>query len=214
MHKVNITPDEKSKVKVIQEILSVLKNAESLASSFQQICNLLPGAYENPDSVSAKIMIDDQIFYSQSFKETQWVEKHIFETPGIKESALEIYFTHNYLEKVNRDFILKDTSFLVSVATILSGAISRFELTKLLYENTERLKELRGIKMTAEVLNRSTTLEESLQEICSFLPEAWQFPEYTVTRITYEDKVFKSRNFKETPWVQSQQFETPMGKKD
>ncbi len=213
MHKSNIVQEDDNKAIVIQKILALLNNSDSLAASLQEICNLLPGAYANSDLVSAKMVIDDKVFYSKNFKETQWQEKHVFETPGIKESAVEIYFTHNYLEKAGQDFILKDTNFLVAVATLLSGAISRSELKKLLYENTERLKELRGINRTADILSRGTTLEESLQEICSFLPEAWQYPEFTVTRITYEDKVFKGRNFKVTPWVQSQQFETPDGKK-
>jgi len=212
MHKVH-KQEEGGKMIVLQNIISVLNNSNSLNTLLQKICDLLPEAYTDHGSVSAKIVIDSRVFYSRNYKETQWLERHVFDTPGTKECALEIYFTHKYLEEARRDFALKDTHFLVTVATLLSGAIARSELEKLLYENTERLKELRGINRTTDILSRSATLEESLQEICFFLPEAWQYPEYTASRITYEDKVIKSRNFKVTPWLQSQNFETPDGKK-
>ena len=52
-------------------------------------------------------------------------------------------------------------------------------------------------------------MEKSLQEICAVIPEAWQFPESTVVRLVFGKDVFTSNNFRETPWVQKQVFETP-----
>jgi len=79
---------------------------------------------------------------------------------------------------------------------------------KLLAERKERLKELACINKTTNILKEGKSVEESLQQIVMILPEAWQYPEYTVSRITFDKKKFTSSNFKETEWVQQQTFTT------
>src|SRR5512133_3766546 len=83
------------------------------------------------------------------------------------------------------------------------------DLTDLLFQHTERLKELQGINKTVALLNQNKPLDESLQEICSLIPQAYQYPEHTCVRITFDNNTFVSKNFSETPWKQSQFFEIP-----
>jgi CheY-like chemotaxis protein len=85
---------------------------------------------------------------------------------------------------------------------------SKSDYEKLLAERKERLKELACINQTTEILKEGKTIEESLQKITMILPPAWQFPEYTVARIIYDGKEFRSPEFKETEWLQSQKFTT------
>ncbi len=201
------------KLYAINNIVKLLHEGKSFELTIQNICNIIQQAYVHPEYVSVKISIDETQFLSNNFFESQWFERRTFETPGKNLCSLEIYFSRELIEHAEKNFILKDDSFLDNLATLLIGSISRFHLEKLLYENTERIKELKGITRTTDILNKGETLEESLQRICAFLPEAWQYPEYTVARVVYDDKIFKSKKFKETPWVQKQFFETPDNKK-
>ena len=89
---------------------------------------------------------------------------------------------------------------------------AKVDLTNILFQHTERLKELQGINKTVALLNQNKPLDESLQEICSLIPQAWQYPEFTCVRITYHNNTFVSKNFSETPWKQSQSFDIPGGK--
>jgi len=212
MHK-DTTYKNNLKLVAIHEILGIVHDGKSFELSIQQICSIIPKAYVHPEYVSVRICIDEYQFQSENFKESQWLERRLFKTPGENPCSIEIYFSRDFIEQTNKKFLLKDDSFLNHLVTIISGTISRFHLEKLLYENTERIKELKGINRTTDILKKGETLEESLQRICAFLPEAWQYPEYTVARILYDNKVFKSRKLKETPWVQRQEFETPDNKK-
>ncbi|MBA7516210.1 hypothetical protein ES705_08256 [subsurface metagenome] len=204
---------ENLKLFAINEIVKLLRDCKSFELSIQQICDIIPRAYPYPEYVSAKITVNEKQFFNDNYKESQYLEKCSFETPGMNICSIEIYFSRDFIKLSDKDFLLRDDNFLNNLATIITGSISRFLLEKLLYDNAERIKELKGINRTTDILNRGETLEESLQEICAFLPEAWQFPEYTAARIIYDNKVFKSKNFKETPWVQRQYFETPDNKK-
>jgi Pyruvate phosphate dikinase, AMP/ATP-binding domain len=82
------------------------------------------------------------------------------------------------------------------------------DINKLLAENTERLKELACINETTKIIKEGKSVEESLQKIALRIPKAWQYPEYTVSRIIFGSHEFRSPDFKETEWSQKQNFQT------
>ncbi len=82
------------------------------------------------------------------------------------------------------------------------------DINKLQAEARERLKELAAINQTTQILNEGKSIEETLSRLVDILPPAWQYPEYTASRITFEELEFTSRNFMPTSWVQRQAFET------
>ncbi|MDA3820879.1 MAG: pyruvate, phosphate dikinase [Candidatus Delongbacteria bacterium] len=82
------------------------------------------------------------------------------------------------------------------------------EIKDLAFENKERLKELACINKTSALIKSGKPVNEVLHRIVDNLPDGWQYPEYTVARICYDDKAFLSQGFKKTEWKQSYEFET------
>ncbi len=80
-------------------------------------------------------------------------------------------------------------------------------------ENIERLKELAAINGTTAILKAGKPINESLQQICLLLPQAYQYPKYTTVRITYGTEQCTSVGFKKTKWIQTQDFESVDGQK-
>ena len=67
----------------------------------------------------------------------------------------------------------------------------------------ERLKELNclyGIDKISKI--QGITIEELLKRTVRLIPSSWQYPEITGSRITFENREYKSMNFKETEWMQ------------
>jgi hypothetical protein len=87
------------------------------------------------------------------------------------------------------------------------------EYNRLLHDQKERLKELACINRTTTILKEGRPIEESLQRIVLVLPAAWQYPEYTVSRIRFGGKEFVSVDFTETTWRMVQEFVTIDGEK-
>ena len=81
-------------------------------------------------------------------------------------------------------------------------------LEKLINENRERLKELAAIHETTAIIKENKSVAETLQRICSILPNGWQYPEDTVIRIRFDEMEITSSNFRESEWKQEQSFET------
>ena len=75
-------------------------------------------------------------------------------------------------------------------------------------ENIERLKELAAINRTTQIIKESKSVEETLMQICTIIPPAWQYPQFTAARILYDGKEYSSGDFKATKWIQRQRFET------
>ena len=78
-------------------------------------------------------------------------------------------------------------------------------LEKLAYDLGERVKELNCLySISSMVEKQGASLDEILQGTVDIIPDAWQYPDITGSRIVLEKRIFKTDNFRETPWVQSQ----------
>ncbi len=191
---------------------SILKRNGTLLDSLQDICSLLPEAWQYPADTVARIIFDGNVFESSGFAETEWELKQMFETPDGKKGLLEVFYLREFPEADEGPFLKEERSLLDILASIISGTYTNRSLHDLLIRNTERLKELRCINQTSEILKSCSSFEDMLKQVCKILPEAWQYPEHTAVRIRYNDRIFLSRDFEETPWMQSQTFEAPRNK--
>lgn len=84
----------------------------------------------------------------------------------------------------------------------------KVDLDKLLHQTRERLKELETINQTTSILKKNLSIEETLHSICAILPFGWQYPEFTVARLRFDNLEFVTDGFEETQWKQEQNFET------
>ena len=68
----------------------------------------------------------------------------------------------------------------------------------------ERIKELNCLYGLSRLMeNRDILNNEFLQAAVNLIPPAWQYPGITCARLTFNEKVFITEGFKETPWKQS-----------
>ncbi|HON52872.1 MAG TPA: hypothetical protein PLS12_06660, partial [Bacteroidales bacterium] len=75
---------------------------------------------------------------------------------------------------------------LQQIAAMISGFIAQKKLSVISYDYTERIKELHGITKTTHIFKQNKSIENKLQEICNYIPQTMQYPQYTVVRIVYD----------------------------
>jgi hypothetical protein len=205
--------EREKELKSINLTAEILKKGKTLKESLQDICSNLPEAMQYPKYTVTRIVYEDEIFTSRNFRETRWVLKQEFDTPDNNRGSIEIFYLKQFPELDEGPFLEEERNLINNLAALISGSASKNALKELLLKNTERLKELKGINTTSEILKRGMPIEESLREICRILPESWQYVPDTVARIKYDKWVFQSENFEETPWKMVQEFETSKRKK-
>lgn len=197
----------------LNQATEILKKSISLDESLQEVCSSLPEAMLYPKYAVARIRYGNKIFTSDHFKETSVVLQQAFDTPDGVSGTIEIFYRKSLRVSGSDPFLKEERSLIANLAALISGTVSKKALQNLLYQNTERLKELKGINQTSGILQKGKSLEESLRAICSVLPASWQYPESTVARISYDKKIFVSPGFEESSWKMSQGFEAPGNKK-
>lgn len=78
----------------------------------------------------------------------------------------------------------------------------------------ERVKELTALHRTVHLLHDSAKpIEEVLKQIVALLPPAWQYPEITLARIAFDNMIFTTPTFVESPWKQTASWVTLDGAK-
>lgn len=205
--------ERQKELKSINRTTEILQRNTSLDELLQEICSTLPEAMQYPQHTVVRIRYGEKGFTSARFRETPWKLEQQFATPDQTRGSIEIYYLQPLPEVGEGPFLIEERHLIDNLATLISGTASRKALEELLIKNTERLKELRAINRTSEILRSSPSVEESLRAICMLLPESWQYPAFTAARISYDGQVFTSDGFTETPWMMSQDFEAPGGKK-
>ena len=86
------------------------------------------------------------------------------------------------------------------------------EREALVYDLRKRVKELRLLHDTAQLLQRNHgSVRDLLNEWVVLFPAAWRFPECCEARIVYRDIEAKTKGWKEVPWKQSAPITTGDG---
>ena len=205
--------ERQKELKSINRTTEILKKSTSLNDVLQEVCSFLPEAMQYPWQSVARIRYGNRNFTSPNFRETKWKLAQKFDTPDSTKGAIEIFYLNEFPEAAEGPFLAEERNLIDNLAALISGTASKKNLQELLVKNTERLKELKAINQTTQIIDEGKSVDETLMEICAILPKSWQYPKYTVSRIRYEGKSYTSHHFQETEWVQTENFVTIDNKK-
>jgi Pyruvate phosphate dikinase, AMP/ATP-binding domain len=202
------TRERLKELTAINETTSILKRDLSLAETLSAICAILPAAWQYPGYTAARIRYDEMEFTSEGFRESDWKQEQIFETIDNMQGTIEIFYLKEFPIIFEGPFMKEERNLINNLGTLIEGYLNSVKGKEGRYVTKERMKELAAINQTTSILRTGKPIEESLHQICLIIPKAWQYPEFTVSRIHYGKIELTSPNFKETQWVQKQTFET------
>jgi len=119
-----------------------------------------------------------------------------------------------------REWTLDEQQFGGSIADFISHTFESFERQRiqdemygLMNHLGERVKELTALHQTARLVqDPQSTPKAVIEQLIPHLPPAWQYPEITGARFSYDDINIATPNFQQTPWVQKAEFTTSDGK--
>lgn len=192
----------------LTETARILRETKDLDEALKKICVVLPAAWQYPDYTAVRITHDDKRFMSANFVETPWVIKQRFHTKPGSFGIVEVYYLKEFPVLDEGPFMNEERHLINNVAGLIAGTATHADFQKLLLEKTERVKELDGLNVTSQIIGKGLSVEDTLTKICSYLPQAWQYPEHTAVRIIYGMEVYKTRNFVLSQWSQKKDFIT------
>ena len=72
----------------------IIKENKYIEETLQQICHILPKAWQYPEYTVARINYDSENFLTSDFKVTEWSQIQEFETIDNKKGIIEIHYTN------------------------------------------------------------------------------------------------------------------------
>ena len=203
----------------INEISKSLRNGHSTETTLAEITELIPMAFRYPDQIECRITYDNIPYSSPGYRDSVHTLEAALKTITPKSGSVRIIFTGDVSQTGPETFLEEEKQFAETLALLISGFINLMHgidsvtatqegLKEIIYEKTERLKELSCINQTTAILQSEKSVENALKRIVYILPDAWQYPEQTVARISFDGKEYMSPNFIVTKWRQRQPFLT------
>ncbi len=211
---------ENSKIlSTLNELSNILRNGITIEDTLNQVIEVIPKAFRFSEYIQAHIRYGDDEFKSPGLVESNLCIKSFFKTISGKRGFIHVYYSDENPLAHEDIFLEEEKQFIQTVAVLIGGFINVIDgldkviatekgLKKIIHEKTERLKELSCINQTTNILQSEKSVENAFQQIVYILPDAWQYPEFTVARIVYDGKEYVSPGFKTTKWRQRQPFLT------
>ena len=111
-----------------------------------------------------------------------------------------------YMDVVYTPYIHEEEveAFVVCARNITELKQAEEALQKQTYDLNERMKEQDCLYRISDVVREeSISMSEMLQKTVNIIPDAWQYPDITCSRIILANYISKTDNFIETIWKQS-----------
>ena len=86
------TRERLKELSAINETTSIIKKDLPIQETLQEICQILPKAWQYPDDTVARVRFDEMEFVSGNFRETEWKQEQPFETIDNLSGTLEIFY--------------------------------------------------------------------------------------------------------------------------
>ena len=109
------------------------------------------------------------------------------------------------------DYTQRDVGIVSYFADVTWEIVNQKRIEECLKKTTrdlhERVKELSCLYNISKLVeNDDLTIDGILQGIINLIPQSWRYPEITCARIKLIDRSFRTANFRETEWVQSEKI--------
>jgi signal transduction histidine kinase len=106
--------------------------------------------------------------------------------------AMFIFLPHSLLAETFPNALFKPTAFVIILSAVgaVVAMIQRIDL-----QQRQRMKEMKCIYDVGKAADESSSVEEFLNRLISFIPQAMPYPNLTSVRINVRDQVFQSPKF-------------------
>ncbi|HPU30420.1 MAG TPA: sensor histidine kinase [Syntrophorhabdaceae bacterium] len=115
----------------------VEKYGISLEKILNGIVKIIPNAWQYPDITCARIILDDNAFYTDNFQVTPWRQSSNIYIKGKKAGYLEVYYLQEKPESYEGPFLKEERYLLDVIAKRIGEIIERKLLEKQILEISE-----------------------------------------------------------------------------
>lgn len=108
----------------INQTTGIIKEGKSIEDTLQQICFILPKAWQYPEFTVARIIYDGNEYLSSGFRLSQWTMTQEFMTIDNKSGRIEICYVKKFPNLDEGPFLKEERHLIENLASIIVGYIN------------------------------------------------------------------------------------------
>ncbi|MCG8564541.1 MAG: helix-turn-helix transcriptional regulator [Desulfobacterales bacterium] len=113
----------------------------SLEATFQQVVDLIPASWQYPDITCAQLLINEQSFRTENYKNTFWKQQAEVIAYGEPVGVLTVCYLEKRPEQEEGPFLAEERSLINAIAELLGRTSERKQAEKALGESRQKLKD-------------------------------------------------------------------------
>ncbi|MCG8634018.1 MAG: LuxR C-terminal-related transcriptional regulator [Desulfobacterales bacterium] len=113
----------------------------SLEETFQQVVDLIPPSWQYPEITCAQLLINDQSYRTENYKNTFWKQQAEILAYGAPMGILTVCYLEKRSDQDEGPFLAEERSLINAVAELLGRASERKLAEKEIRESRRKLKE-------------------------------------------------------------------------
>ncbi len=108
----------------INQTTAILREKKPIDETLGQICNILPAAWQYPQSAQSRIRFADKEYTTPGFTDTRWHQVQEFETIDGNKGSLEVCYTRLFPNADEGPFLQEERQLLSNLANIITGYLN------------------------------------------------------------------------------------------
>jgi len=191
---------------VLNQLTPLLNKEFSIQSVLDQFCKIIPTAFRYPEHIVVRVLYDGAMHFNTPLEKSYGSLIKSVPDSADNELVLEVYYSHPHPDSSLNIFVPSEKAFFETLSIMLYNFMN--PEVNLDSSFSGRLRELAAINKVNRILREKKPLRETFEQICLFLPAAFQHPKFVSVRISYGNREFVLADFKETEWCLSKKFTT------
>lgn len=114
----------------------------SMTQMFEDVTHIIPSAYQYPEIASVRIFYNKEVFVSENFDQSEWIQDALIMVDGKPVGKIEVFYSEERPQQYESVFLKEERGLINSVAQMLSSAIERRMAISELMESEEKFRSL------------------------------------------------------------------------
>ena len=131
-------------------ISKLIENEFRIEDILQGTAYIIPPSWQYPEITCAQVILDDQVYKTDNFKETKWMQSKEIIVSGKKVGAVEVYYLKEKPKIDEGPFLKEERDLINAIAGKLGNIIARkraeSDREKLIAELQKALEEIKNLQ--------------------------------------------------------------------
>ena len=152
---VDMSTEQLKELATINRLSRIFRDKKPLRETLEQICDLLPQAWQHPRHARAKITFGSRVFYSERFVETGRRLSEEFKTSDNRRGMIEIFYLKELPVVDAGPFLNQEIHLLRHVAKMLTSYLNGLDLMEMKDIERKSADEYLSVFNSRQLLQRS-----------------------------------------------------------